>query len=253
LTAAAAETTRVRVGCLVFSIAYRNPGLLAKSLTAIDHVSNGRAQCGIGAGWNEPEYRAYGYEFPDIKTRQDQLEEYAEALRLLFDEPFAEFSGTHYTLRHAPNNPRPLQRRLPLWIGGAGEKRTLRTAARFADGWNAPYLAPAEWKRKNEVLDEWCAKVGRDGRGIARTINVGFYLGADAAGAAREEARFQREWGADPRGLTGFFRGTASRAAELVDELRDAGVERLNVAVRSGPYDWDALNAFADAVMPAAT
>jgi len=105
------QTTRVRVGCLVFSIAFRNPGLLAKSVTAIDHISNGRAECGIGAGWNEPEYRAYGYRFPDVKTREDQLEEYAAALRLLFDEPFADFSGTHYTLRHAPNNPRPVQRR----------------------------------------------------------------------------------------------------------------------------------------------
>lgn len=251
LTAAAAETERVRVGCLVFSVAYRNPGLLAKSLTTIDHVSGGRAQCGIGAGWNEPEYRAFGYEFPDIKTREDQLEEYAEALRRLFDEPFADFSGTHYTLRHAPNNPRPVQRRLPLWVGGAGEKRTLRTAALFADGWNAPYLSPTEWKRKNEVLDRWCAEVGRDGGAIARTINVGFYMGADANGAARGEERFQLEWGTDARGFSGFLRGTPARAAELVDEFRAVGVERLNIAVRSGPYDWDALEAFAENVIPA--
>jgi len=250
LTAAAAETTRVRVGCLVFSIAYRNPGLLAKSVTAIDHVSGGRVECGIGAGWNEPEYRAFGYAFPDIKTREDQLEEYAEALRLLFDEPSADFSGTHYTLRHASNNPRPVQRRLPLWIGGAGEKRTLRTAARFADGWNAPYLAPAEWKRKNAVLDRWCDELGRDGTTIARTINLGFYMGADAKGASRAEERYQREWGADARGFTGFLRGTPRGAAEVVSEFREAGVERLNIAVRGGPYDWDALAAFAEQVIP---
>jgi len=235
----------------VFSIAYRNPGLLAKSVTTIDHISNGRVECGIGAGWNEPEYRAFGYDFPDIKTREDQLEEYAEALRLLFDEPFADFTGTHYTLRHAPNNPRPLQRRLPLWVGGAGEKRTLRTAARFADGWNAPYLAPAEWKRKNDVLDHWCGEFGRDGRAISRTINVGFYMGADARGASRGEERYEREWGADARGLTGFLRGLPSRAADAVSAYRDAGVERLNIALRSGPYDWDALAAFAEQVIPA--
>ncbi len=222
LTAAAADTTRVRVGTLVFSIAYRNPGLLAKSMTAIDHISNGRADCGIGAGWNEPEYRAFGYAFPDIKTREDQLEEYAEA-------------------------------HLPLWIGGAGEKRTLRTAARFADGWNAPYLAPAEWKRKNDVLDRWCAELGREGHAIARTINVGFYVGADARGVARGEERYQREWGTDTRGFTGFLRGMPSRAAEAVNEYRDVGVERLNIALRSGPYDWDALGAFAEQVMPAIT
>ena len=240
----------MRVACLVFSIAYRNPGLLAKSMTAIDHISNGRAECGIGAGWNEPEYRAFGYAFPAVKTREDQLEEYAEALRLLFDEPFADFSGRHYTLRHAPNNPRPLQRRLPLWIGGAGEKRTLRTAALFADGWNAPYLAPGEWRRKNEVLDRWCAELGRDGGAIARTVNLGFYMGADANGAARGEERYQREWGADTRRMAGFLRGTPSRATQLVGEFRDAGAERLNLAVRTGPYDWDALAAFAEDVMP---
>jgi len=78
---------------------------------------------------------------------------------------------------------------LPIWIGGAGEKRTLRTAARFADGWNAPYLSPAEWKRKSEVLDAWCGKVGRDPGSIARTINVGFYMGADATAAKRHVAR----------------------------------------------------------------
>ena len=234
----------------MFSIAFRNPGLLAKSVTAIDHVSGGRVECGIGAGWNEPEYRAFGYPFPDIKTREDQLEEYAEALRLLFDEPPADFSGTHYTLRHAPNNPRPVQRRLPLWIGGAGEKRTLRTAARFADGWNAPYLAPDEWKRKNAVLDRWCDELGRDGTTIARTINLGFYMGADAKGASRADDRYQREWGADTRGFTGFLRGTPPEAVGVVSEFREAGVERLNIAVRGDPYDWDALAAFAEQVIP---
>jgi alkanesulfonate monooxygenase SsuD/methylene tetrahydromethanopterin reductase-like flavin-dependent oxidoreductase (luciferase family) len=240
----------VRVGCLVFSIAFRNPGLLAKSVTTIDHVSNGRVECGIGAGWNEHEYRAYGFAFPDIKTREDQLEEYAEALRLLFDEPFADFSGRYVKLTHAPNNPKPVQSRLPLWIGGAGEKRTLRTAARFADGWNAPYLAPAEWRRKNEILDRWCGEVGRDGKKIARTINVGFYMGADAKGAARAEERYEREWGADTRGFTGFLRGTPSRAAETVMEFQNAGAQRLNIAVRGAPYDWDGLAAFAEQVMP---
>lgn len=185
-----------------------------------------------------------------MRTREDQLEEYARALRLLFDEPFADFAGTHYTLRHASNNPRPVQARLPLWIGGAGEKRTLRTAALFADGWNAPYLAPAAWKRKNGVLDRWCAEVGRDGGRIARTVNVGFYMGADPKGAARGEERYQREWGGDARGFTGFLRGTPSQAAQTVMEYRDAGAERLNIAVRGAPYDWDALAAFAEQVIP---
>ena len=101
------------------------------------------------------------------------------------------------------------------------------------------------------MLDRWCGEFGRDGRTIARTINVGFYMGADARGAARGEERYEREWGADARGLTGFLRGLPSRAADAVSAYRDAGVERLNIALRSGPYDWDALAAFAEQVIPA--
>ena len=235
----------------MFSIGYRNPGLLAKSVTTIDHISNGRAECGIGAGWNEPEYRAFGYDFPGVGTREDQLEEYAAVLRLMFDQPVADFEGAHYALRGAVNNPRPRRGRLPLWIGGAGEKRTLRTAARYADGWNAPYLDPTEWRRKNEVLDRWCDSVGRDGTQIARTINVGFYMGADAAGVAAAQERYRSEWAADTRGFTGFLLGTPARAADTANAYREAGVERLNIAVRGGPYDWDALSAFAEEVIPA--
>ena len=148
------------------------------------------------------------------------------------------------------NGAKPLQKRLPLWIGGAGEKRTLRTAARFADGWNAPYLAPAEWKRKSGVLDAWCVKVGRDPASIARTINVGFYMGADAAGAKRHEELYQRHWSKDPRGMTGFLRGTAREATDVVASYAKAGAYRVNIALREGPYDWDALEAFASDVLP---
>jgi alkanesulfonate monooxygenase SsuD/methylene tetrahydromethanopterin reductase-like flavin-dependent oxidoreductase (luciferase family) len=249
MSAAASDTTRVRIGALVFAIGYRSPGLLAKSLTAIDHLSGGRVECGIGAGWNEPEYQAYGYQFPSIGTREDQLEEYARALRLLFDEPFADLAGEHYTLRRAPNRPKPLQPHVPLWIGGAGEKRTLRAAARYADGWNAPYLSPEIWKQKNEVLDRWCEKLGRDGAEIARTINVGFYLGADAAGAARAEERLRREWSRGD-GRTGFLRGTPKEARDTVGAFARAGVQQLNVALRQGPYDWEALDAFVEEVIP---
>ena len=248
LTAAALETARVRVGCLVFCVSYRRPIVLAKALTAIDLLSKGRVTCGLGAGWHEPEYRAYGIPFPGAGTREDQLEEYTEVLRLLFDRDYADFSGEHYTLTHAPNFPKPAQKRLPVWIGGGGEKRTLRTAARHADGWNVPYISPAEWKRKSAVLDSWCERAKRDPRAIARTVNVGFYMGADAAGAARAADRFTKEWGAAET-RTGFVRGTARDAAATVAAYRDAGVEQLNIALRSGPYDWDALAAFAEDVM----
>ncbi len=252
LTAAALETERVRVGCLVFCVAYRHPALLAKSLSVIDQLSGGRVDCGLGAGWHELEFRAYGIPFPAIKTREDQLEEYVQVLRLLFDEKAASFAGVHYQLDHGHNNPKPVQARLPIWIGGAGEKRTLRTAARFADGWNAPYLAPEAWRAKSAVLDSWCEDFARDPQEVTRSVNVGFYLGADARGQVRQEETFRRHWGTSERlEQTGHLRGGIAEARDLIGAYRDAGVARLNIALRQGPYDWDALAAFAELVMPA--
>jgi alkanesulfonate monooxygenase SsuD/methylene tetrahydromethanopterin reductase-like flavin-dependent oxidoreductase (luciferase family) len=245
----AMDTPRVRIGCLVFCVNYRNPGLLAKALCTIDHLSAGRAECGIGAGWHEAEYKGYGIPFAPIGVRQDQLEEAVQILRMLFDQDIANFKGRHFQLNDARCNPKPLQKRLRIWVGGGGEKRTLRTAARYADGWNAPYLGPEAWKAKSKVLDQWCETERRDPRSIIRTVNVGFYLGADAKGAARGDAIYRSHWKPDePR--TGFFRGTPKDAVEMIAAYRDAGVERLNIGLRQGPYDWEALEAYASEVLP---
>jgi F420-dependent oxidoreductase-like protein len=251
LTAAAVETKRIRLGSCVYCVVYRNPGLLAKSLTTIDHLSGGRVDCGLGAGWHEIEARNYGYTFPSIGPREDMLEEYAQIMQLLFDPARrrVSFEGKHFRMDHAPNNPKPVQARVPIWIGGRGEKRTLRAAAKYADGWNAPYIGPDEWKRKSDVLDQWCEKEGRDPKTILRSVNIGFYLGADDKGVARGEATFQRHWGGKEQ-RTGWFRGTPKQAMDLVGAFRDLGCARLNIAFREGPYDWDAIQAFADEVMP---
>lgn len=251
LTAAAVETKRVRVGCLVFCIGYRNPGLLAKAICAIDHMSAGRVECGIGAGWHEAEFRSFGVPFPSIGVREDQLEEYARALRLLFDNRVSSFHGSHYQLNNATCFPRPVQDRLRIWIGGGGEKRTLRAVARYADGWNVPYLDPAAWKAKNRILDQWCEKEGRDPRAIVRSANVGFYVGVDEKRAALQEQLLKKQWGSALEQRQGFLRGTPGAAAELLLAYRDAGVERLNLAFRQGPYEWEALQAFRDEALPA--
>ncbi len=251
LTAAAVETRRVRLGALVYCVGYRNPGLHAKSLTTIDHLSGGRVDCGLGAGWHEVEAKAFGYEFPRIGVREDMLEEYAQIMRMLLDpeSPRSSFQGKHFRLDNAPNNPKPLQPRVPIWIGGRGEKRTLRAAALYADGWNAPYIGPAEWIAKGEVLDRWCEKEGRDPKTILRSVNLGFYLGADPKGAARGEAIFRQHWG--PRGdeRSGWLRGTPTQVGDMIAAFRDAGCARVNIAFRDGPYDWDALQAFAEEVV----
>jgi len=251
MTAAALETTRVRIGSLVYCINYRNPGVLAAALTTVDHLSNGRLECGIGAGWHAHEYEAFGIPFEKIGVREDMLEEYAQCLKKLFDptDKVSNFDGKHYRLLNARNNPKPVQKKVRLWIGGGGEKRTLRAVARYGDGWNIPYQSPAAFKAKSVILDEWCVKENRDPATIARTVNVGFYIGADDRGAAQGEALYQSHFGKDPRG--GFLRGTAKQALDMVGAYRDAGVERMNIGLRQGPYDWEALHAYAEVVLPA--
>jgi alkanesulfonate monooxygenase SsuD/methylene tetrahydromethanopterin reductase-like flavin-dependent oxidoreductase (luciferase family) len=185
MTAIALDTKHVRVGSLVICVNYRNPGVLAKAVCTIDHLSNGRGNLGIGAGWHQHEYEGFGIPFERIGVRQDHLEEAVQILRMLFDQPISNFKGHYFQLNDARCNPKPLQKRLPIWVGGQGEKRTIRTAAKYADGWNAPYIDAPAWKAKNAVLDDWCAREGRDPKQVARTVNVGFYMGADAKGIAR--------------------------------------------------------------------
>jgi alkanesulfonate monooxygenase SsuD/methylene tetrahydromethanopterin reductase-like flavin-dependent oxidoreductase (luciferase family) len=164
----------------------------------------------------------------------------------------ATFAGKHYQITNAPNYPKPLQPRIPIWIGGRGEKRTLRAAAKFADGWNGAYIGPVDWKHKSEVLDRWCETEGRDPRTIMRTVNLGFYLGVDARGAARAEEVFRSHFGTGDRAdRTGYLRGTVRDAHKMVDEFRTLGCTRLSIAFRNGPYDWDALEAFAAEIVRA--
>src|SRR5207244_4139673 len=165
--------TRVRCGSLVYSIGYRHPAVLAKAITTIDHLSGGRADIGLGAGWSQVEYDAYGIPFPPVKVRLDQLEEGAACVRGLLHDEVTTFEGEYFALHDARNEPRPVQAQLPVWIGGAGEKRTLRIAARFADGWNIPFVDPATFAHKSAVLDRHCADVGRDPTVIRRAVNVG--------------------------------------------------------------------------------
>ena len=255
LTAAAMDTTRIRLGSGVYCVVYRNPALLAKSLTTIDHLSSGRVDCGLGAGWHGIEAEAYGYPFPSIGPREDMLEEYAQILRMLLDpeQRRANFEGKHFKVTNAPNNPKPLQPRIPIWIGGRGEKRTLRAAAKYADGWNGAYIGPEEWKQKSDVLDRWCETEKRDPKTIMRTVNLGFYLGADAKGAARADEIFRNHWGdsGERAARTGHLRGTVKDARAMVDGFRALGCTRLNIAFREGPYDWDALEAFAAEIVRA--
>jgi len=161
LAAWGALTTRVRVGTLVTGNTYRHPPVLAKMVATLDHITNGRAILGLGAAWHEDEHKMYGLRFPSTRGRLARMDEAARVLRLLLDEPVASFAGTHYVLRDAIAEPKPVQPRLPLLIGGGGERKTLRTVARYADYWHG-HGTPEVIKHKLEVLAAHCVEIGRD-------------------------------------------------------------------------------------------
>ena len=251
LGALAADTTRARVGCLVFYVGYRNPALLAKAATTLDHLSGGRFELGLGAGWHIHEASAYGYPFPDIGTRLDMLDEGAAVVRRLLQESRVTFSGRHFQVDDAVCAPKPLQDRLPLWIGGLGERRTLEVAARRADGWNAAYVSAAEFGRLSQVLDHWCEAEGRDPASIRRGVNIAFHMALDAAGLDRERAKIAADWGGQAERITGgSLLCTPSEAAERVHEYVANGAAAVNVALRA-PWNQDALDAYVEEVMPA--
>ncbi|MGI8553617.1 MAG: LLM class flavin-dependent oxidoreductase [Dehalococcoidia bacterium] len=250
MSAIAADTQKVRIGCLVHCMFYRNPAMLTKTLMTVEHLSGGRLEIGLGAGWHAPEFTAYGYRFPPVKERMDALEEGTRLVRQLLTDERTTFDGAFYHAENAALYPRPLQQRVPIWIGGQGEKRLLRIAARHTDGWNAPYISPEQYAHKSKVLDEWCEKEGRDPVTIARGVNLGFYMGATAAEGKRVKAKMEAQWGeaAATRG-GGQLVGSPDEAVQRIGEYADAGLRRLNIAFRP-PIDWDALQAFTEQVMP---
>lgn len=163
MAATAAVTERLGIGTLVLCNSYRNPALLAKMASSLDNVSNGRFLLGLGAGWMDEEYRAYGYPFPSARVRIEQLEEALAIIKLLFKEPKASFQGKYYSVSDAVNNPKPVQQpHPPILIGGAGEKRLLRLVAEHADIWNCPNNVALELEHKLEVLKQHCNAFSRD-------------------------------------------------------------------------------------------
>lgn len=173
LAALAQATTRLRVGVLVTGIHYRHPAVLANMASALDIISNGRLELGVGAGWNEEESGAYGIELGSIKERFDRFEEACQVLTRLLTRDSTSFQGKYYRLKDARNEPKGPQRpHPPICIGGSGEKRTLRITARYAQHWNFVGGPPEEFARKRDVLAAHCAEIGRDPKEIMLSAHV---------------------------------------------------------------------------------
>ncbi len=180
LAGLAVRVPRLRLGSLVTGNTYRHPAVLANMAATVDQLSGGRLVLGIGAGWQVNEHAAYGIEFFDVAGRLARLDEACKVLRALFDDERADVDGRYYRLVDAPMAPKPAQARLPLLIGGGGERVTLRLAARWADEWNT-WGTPDVLAAKGAVLEHHCADLGRDPTTIARSAQV--LVALDGAGA----------------------------------------------------------------------
>jgi F420-dependent oxidoreductase-like protein len=241
-TALACHTTRVRCGSLVYCAGYRHPAVLANAIATIDHLSDGRADVGLGAGWAFNEYQAYGIPFPSTKERLDILEEAVQCVRALLREDVATFEGKHFTLTEARCEPKPVQADLPIWIGGGGEKRTLRIAARWADGWNVPFIDPKEFARKRGVLGDHCDAVDRDLDTIRCAVNVGL---------AFSEVSLKEQFGAIAEMVRpGVLMGSDAEIVDRIGQYVEAGADQVNVALRA-PWDLDSLERLAPVLQQA--
>ena len=189
LAALARETSRVRLGTLVTGVTYRNPALLAKQVTTLDTISGGRAILGIGAAWNDVEHEGYGFDFPPVGERMDRLDEALAIITSMFNEDRPTFEGKHYRIERALNVPRPIQPGgPPVMVGGGGEQRTLRIAAKYADMTHWFPLGTETLKRKDELLIRYCQEIGRDPSTIERTMATPVVvMGSEAEASAALE------------------------------------------------------------------
>jgi F420-dependent oxidoreductase-like protein len=243
----ASLTSRVRVGCLMFCTLFRSPGLLAKAAVTIDHISNGRCELGLGGGWFEQEFREFGYGFPPPKDRLDQMEEAVQVIKSLFDEPVTHFKGQYFDIQGAVCAPKPVNGKIPIWIGGRGPKRTPRMAAQYADGYNLAYVSPEEFKQRMEVVDRTCDRLKRDPATLTRSVNLHFHMGADAAGAKAAQEKLSKF---PPDRRLGAITGTPPEAIDRISMYMEAGADGLNIAFRP-PVDWEAFEAYIERVLPA--
>jgi alkanesulfonate monooxygenase SsuD/methylene tetrahydromethanopterin reductase-like flavin-dependent oxidoreductase (luciferase family) len=223
----------------VYSAGYRNPAVLAKSLVTIDHLSNGRLEVGIGAGWYEEEYKAYGIPFEPFNARLRRMTETIEILRALWSNEFSDYDGEFFTLRNARCDPKPLQRAPRIWVGAKGPK-ALEAAARYGDGWNANFMSPEDFGRSCAFINERASSPLTIGATLPLILSEGEafeHTLRDRYGVTAEQMR--------PATLG----GSPAQVADKLNHYTAHGAEWIILAVRS-PFDLDELQRFASDVVP---
>lgn len=253
LAAWAKVTTKARLGLLVGAVPFRNPGLVAKMATTLDHLSGGRAILGMGGAWFEYEHVAHGIDFGRSPgQRLDWLDEAVGDIRRVLDgESVTSAEGGHYKLRDLRQEPLPVQRHLPIMIGGSGERKTLRTVARYADMWNA-MGAPEFLAHKVEVLGRHCVDVGRDPAQIEFTVGCKPII-RDSEAEARRVWRSWMDLNQTPMAKVEndatFWPGTPEQIAERLLEVKPLGFNTA-IAEIPAPYDDETLERFIGQVKP---
>jgi alkanesulfonate monooxygenase SsuD/methylene tetrahydromethanopterin reductase-like flavin-dependent oxidoreductase (luciferase family) len=243
----AGVTSRVSLGLLVGAIPFRNPALVAKMVTTLDHISGGRAVLGIGGAWFELEHREYGFDFgKSVGERLDWLDEGVGIMRGMLDGKRP--SGSHfYATREVVNEPPPVQKRLPIMIGGGGERKTLHTVASYADMWNVGGSV-GEVRHKDGVLRRWCDEVGRDSDEIERTLLPGVVVvrgsEREARAHVKEIKRVNRGWDGEPERV-----GTPEQVADGLAPYLALGFHNLLFDFPA-PFDEETLQRLAAEVRP---
>lgn len=262
MAAYAATTNRIKLGQMCTAISYRNPAYLAKVAATTDIISGGRVQMGIGGGWYEHEWRAYGYGFPSAGVRLARLDEGVQIMRAAWRDGVVSFDGKHYQVDGAIVQPKPLQTGgIPLWIAGGGEKVTLRIAAKYAQYTNFT-SEPDGFAHKSEVLQQHCREVGTDYDGIVRSANFNVVIGDSEADVAARIARVRErqvavahEAAVDAmvKNLTSpdSACGTTEQVVSKLQKIKDLGCEYAILYFPEAAYDRSSIEAFEREVIPA--
>jgi F420-dependent oxidoreductase-like protein len=255
----AENTTRIKFGTLVCSMTFRHPSLLARMAAGVDQLSGGRFILGIGAGWNVSEHEAFGIRFPSVKERMDILEDSARIIRGLWGQDTFSYKGRVFELKEARLNPKPAQAQPALLVGGGGEKRTLRVVARYASEWNCTPIGIERYRAKVKILEEHCARAGRDPKSIDRSMMCAFIVGRDEGEVVKRIEALQKvmpPMAQTPapelaKGLAsrGWLLGTPPQVVQQIKALEAEGVSRIMLQ-HHNQTDFDALELIAKEVMP---
>ena len=262
MSAYAATTTRIKLGQMCTAMSYRNPVYLAKVAATVDIISGGRVQMGIGGGWYEHEWRAYGYGFPSAGVRLARLDEGVQIMRDAWRDGKVSLDGRHYQVNDAIVAPKPLQEGgIPLWIAGGGEKVTLKIAAKYAQYTNFT-SEPEGFVHKSKVLEDHCANVGTDFGSIVRSANFNAIVGSTEAEVAErvERIRARQITKAHPEAVEAMLAnatspdsatGTPEQIVERLSRMRDLGCEYAILYFPEAAYDRSGIELFEREVIPA--